>query len=215
MKSAFEASRLNAFSFDPDELVLITDKKHPLYDARVELPLKPEFVESIRTHGIGQAVLIRKDPDTGKAFVVDGRQRVKAAREINKDRTNGDRIMVPCTVRRGDEADAYTMTTVLNVHRQDDEKRELMAKAQRLAQLGRSEGDIAVALGVSVATAKRYLDTEVRKTEPRKTRGASKRPKTEKVKAVRDALGDSQAGKMIKRWLNWTLGEGPEPADVI
>jgi len=46
-KTAFDASRISAFGLDPEDLVLIDDPKHPLYDARIQLPLKPEFVANI------------------------------------------------------------------------------------------------------------------------------------------------------------------------
>jgi hypothetical protein len=41
-KTAFDASRISAFGFDPEDLVLIDDPKHPLYDARIKLPLSSQ-----------------------------------------------------------------------------------------------------------------------------------------------------------------------------
>ena len=200
------ASRLNAFSFDPADLILIEDPDHPRYDPRVTLPLKPEFLASIEAHGIGQAVVVRRDLKTGEAEVVDGRQRVRAAREINKK--HGEcRIMVPCTVRKGDEADAYTLTVALNEHRQDDDKRTRIQKAQRLSQLGRSEADIALAMGVSVATAKRLVNSEA-KTKPRKQRAPSTKPKKEELTAF---LSDGTRTEREREIVRWVLGTGARP----
>jgi len=59
-KTSFDASRISAFSFDPDDLVLINDPTHPLYDARIKLPLKPEFVANIKALGVTVPVVVRK-----------------------------------------------------------------------------------------------------------------------------------------------------------
>jgi len=80
-KTAFDASRISAFGFDPDDLVLIEDPKHPLYDARIKLPLKPEFVANIKALGVTVPVVVRKID--GRPVVIDGRQRVRAAIEAN------------------------------------------------------------------------------------------------------------------------------------
>jgi len=37
----------DAFMFDPDDLVLVTDEKSPLYDDRVELPIDESLVMNI------------------------------------------------------------------------------------------------------------------------------------------------------------------------
>lgn len=201
-KTQFEnASRTVAFSFDPEELVLIEDPKHPLYDARVKLPLKPEFIANIAAIGVVEPVIVRRID--GKPVVIDGRQRVRAARVVNvRARKNCETTLkVPVVVRNGDEADAYTVTVSLNEQRQDDPKREKIAKAQRLSQLGRSEGDIALAMGVSVPTVKRMLRAEVKASVPAKRRGKATRPSAKKIQAVID-----RAGGEIEPALQWAVG---------
>lgn len=209
------ASRLNAFTFDPDDLVLITDKKDPLYDVRVELPLKPEFVANVKAVGIIEPVVVRRVED--RAVVIDGRQRVKAARAINKE-AGEQLIKVPAVVRKGDAADAYTVTVSANAHRQDDEKRDMMEKAQRLSQLGRSNGDIAMAFGVSVATVSRWLNTEPSKKAPRKPRGKSLKPKAKEVAEFvaqfknKDIEKKRNLSEREQALLDWFIGAIPRAA---
>lgn len=205
----FEASRTVAFSFDPEDLVLIEDPKHPLYDARVTLPLKPEFVANIRALGVVEPVIVRRID--GKPVVIDGRQRVRAARAVNRE-DMGVTIKVPAVVRSGDEADAYTVTVSLNEQRQDDPQREKIAKAQRLHQLGRTEGDIALAMGVSVPTVKRMLKAEVKATKPRAKRGKAKRPPAKAIAKMRDRAqavieSGSNMPTAVRAALRWAAGD--------
>lgn len=52
-KNAFDASILTAFWFYPEDIVLITDPEHPLYDKRVLLPINEPMVASIMLDGQG------------------------------------------------------------------------------------------------------------------------------------------------------------------
>src|SRR5512143_1919662 len=80
----------DAYMFDPEDLVLVTDEKSPLYDERVHLPVNEALVMNMlfAPDGVPQGVLepitAVRNPETGKVEVVVGRQRVKAAREANK-----------------------------------------------------------------------------------------------------------------------------------
>lgn len=75
---ALDAQRAPAFSFDPaTELTLITDPKHPLYDARVNLPVERSMVLDVAARGVFQPIGVRRVGD--ESVVLFGRQRVKAA----------------------------------------------------------------------------------------------------------------------------------------
>lgn len=187
-KQALQGSRLNAFSMDPDDLVLITEKTDPLYDARVELPIDEAMVLNIMAVGVLEPVIVRKREN--EPIVIDGRRRVKHAREANRRlaKAGKETVMVPTIVRRGDEADAYTVTVSANEFRHQDERREKARKAQRLAQLGRSEGDIAVAMGVSVPTVQKLLVLDPKRAATvKKARGPSPRPPAAKVRRLLDS----------------------------
>lgn len=155
-KSVFDEQRINAFSFAPEDLILIDDKNDPLYDPRVELPIDEAMVRSIMAHGVLEPILVRKDGD--RAVVLDGRQRVKNAVEANKrlKAEGGLLIKVPVMPRRGDDADAFSVMITTNEHRIDDDVLSKAKKAQRLLNFGRSIPEVAVTFGVSEATIKNW-----------------------------------------------------------
>ncbi|WP_246791999.1 hypothetical protein [Burkholderia perseverans] len=73
-----------AVFFDPDDLVIITDPNHALFDRRALLPFdEPMVLNFISTGRIYQTITVTKDIETGKTLVVDGRRRVINAREAN------------------------------------------------------------------------------------------------------------------------------------
>jgi DNA-binding transcriptional regulator YiaG len=208
-KTAFDASRISAFGFDPDDLVLIKDPKHPLYDARIRLPLKPEFVANIKALGVMVPVVVRKID--GAPVVIDGRQRVRAALEANRQRKAEGLppMKIPAVERKGSAGDAYAVTISTNEHRQEDALRAKIEKAQRSHQLGNSEEDIATQFGVSVATVKRWLDANPKERGPRKPRGKATRPSAKRVallvkamQAVADVPGTGpiRSGLVLLRW---------------
>ncbi len=55
-----EAKRTDAFRIIPENLTLITDIMHPLYDSRVNDPLKPGFIDNIREYGIIVPIVCQK-----------------------------------------------------------------------------------------------------------------------------------------------------------
>jgi ParB family chromosome partitioning protein len=65
--------RGDTLSFRPEDLKVITDPKHVLYDARVERPVDEAMVLSIMSLGIIEPLVIARNGE--EVFVVDGRQR--------------------------------------------------------------------------------------------------------------------------------------------
>jgi ParB family chromosome partitioning protein len=155
----------DAYMFDPDDLVLVTDEKSPLYDERVHLPVNEALVLNMlhAPDGVPQGVLepitAARNAETGKIEVVVGRQRVKAAREANKRlRKKGQEpIRVPAMLRRTNPHGAMGILISENEHRQDDTPIGRAKKAQRYLDLGRDESEIAVLFGISVASVKNML----------------------------------------------------------
>ena len=70
-------AEINILEVAPAELLLVTDKQHPLYDKRVEGPPDQSLVASMRQHGWRGEVQVV--PSTAGLLVVAGRRRVKAA----------------------------------------------------------------------------------------------------------------------------------------
>jgi len=150
--------RQDLFLFDPDDIVLVTEKTHPLYDERVNLPVREWLVKNIMKFGVREPIEVRQngtDPTTGHCIVecVYGRQRVKAAREANRrlreEGNSAELIKVPAKIVRGNDS---TMTAVMiteNEQRQDD---DIVIKAQKLERyvaLGNTMEDAEIVFGVS------------------------------------------------------------------
>lgn len=152
-------SRSNIHNFDPDKLVIVTDPLSPLYDERHKLAVDENLVKNINYHGILEPVLVRKNPETGVVEVVAGRQRVKAAREINRRRREegGEPLFVPTIVRRGDDASVTSAMASENELRTSDDPMNRARKMQRLVQFGKSETEIGVVFGCTAATVKNTL----------------------------------------------------------
>jgi ParB family chromosome partitioning protein len=138
-------------------LTLIEDPNDPLYDVRVKLGPAEGLVRDIAHRGVIEPVVITKRGD--KAVVVDGRQRVAAAREANKRLSDMGKapIKVPCIVRRGEDADLFGVLIAANEHRLDDTPLERAKKAQRLINMGRSIDEAAIAFGVSGGAVRHWL----------------------------------------------------------
>lgn len=155
----------DVYMFDPDDLTLVTDEKSPLYDERVELQVDEALVLNIMfaPDGVPQGVLEpglgARNPETGKVEVIDGRQRVKAAREANKRlRKQGlEPIRMPLLIQRANAHRAMGMLISANEHRQNDTPLGRAKKAQRYMDLGRDESEVATLLGISVASVKNLL----------------------------------------------------------
>ena len=78
------SGKTNVLNFEPENLHLVTDKTHPLYDERVHLPIEEGMVLNIAELGVLEPIIVWKDPETGLTCVVVGRQRVKHTLEANK-----------------------------------------------------------------------------------------------------------------------------------
>ncbi|QCP50178.1 hypothetical protein FAZ95_13910 [Trinickia violacea] len=150
--------KTNVLTFDPDDLVLVTDESHPLYDSRVHLPLDESMVRNIDYQGVIQAIEVSKNTETGDIEVVTGRQRVKNAREANRRRrARGEPIrLVPAVVRRlkpHERASVLSAAMVSeNAIRQQETPITRAEKMARQQAMGRSDEDIAILFGCNVAT---------------------------------------------------------------
>lgn len=151
------ATRTNAYNFDPSDLILVTDKNHPLYDSRIHLPLDEALTRNIMVNGVIEPVVVTKEGD--KVMVVDGRQRVRAAIEANSrlEKEGKETIKVTCVLRRGSESDLFGVAISANENRQDDTPLGRAHKCQRLMNMGRSEEEAAVAFGVTPNCVRQWM----------------------------------------------------------
>ena len=119
-KTVIDAPRANMFMVEPEQLTLVTDENHPLYDPRVHLPVDDNLVRNIMAFGVKEPILVRKN---GVEFeVVAGRQRTKAAIEGNKRlaKEGKEPMRVRAIIERGDEADMFGVMILENELRQDN-----------------------------------------------------------------------------------------------
>jgi ParB family transcriptional regulator, chromosome partitioning protein len=168
-KAGGQKGKRDAPTYDPDDLVLVTDDKSPLYDERVHLPVDEGLVKNIMFApdgvplGVIKAIIGRRNSETGDIEVVDGRQRVKAAREANKRlrKAGLEPIWVTVLIQRGRDHQLAGVLISANEHAQEDTPQGKAKKAARYIAMGRDEKEVAVLMGVSEATVKnmlRYID---------------------------------------------------------
>jgi len=158
-RQAMEGTRLNAFGVDPSDLVIVgldteKDPTHPLHDKRVDKPLDEGLVKNIKKFGVLETILVRKNGTTIE--VVDGRQRVRATREANRQliEEGMEPHKVPCFVKRSEDIMGVMLSTFI---RSGDSPMEEAIKIQRYLDTGKSEADAALVYGVNIATIKSRL----------------------------------------------------------
>lgn len=154
---AFDAKRFTGWMMAPEDLVIIgldTDDgpEHPLYHARVNLPLDEQKIANIDAHGIIQPVQVRKNG--GAAEVVAGRQRVRMARVVNERRRARDGrkyvpLLVPVVKSDGDEKMLAARSYSENAVRTNDDVIEEAKNMARLKAQGYTEKEVAVHFGCS------------------------------------------------------------------
>lgn len=154
-KDAYGAQgKTNVLNFVPENLYMTDDPTHPLYDERIYLPLSESMVLNIMDQGVIEPIVIWKDKETGTVYVVDGRQRVKHAREANRRLTDQGKpcLMVPAVVRIGSVHRAKEAAISANeIHIPDTPLGRAKKMASMLA-LSYDESDLALYFGCSAQT---------------------------------------------------------------
>lgn len=212
---------------DDIRLVIITDKNHRLYDERVLLPVSDAMVSSIADPSIGvlEPVIVRKVQGArygvdGWAYeVMDGRQRVKAAREAQK-RTTDRTIRVPIIVRSGaNDAAAASMAAIANNQRVEETPMQKGLRAQMLIETGHSREELCSIFGVGWQTVHGWISisespevadkissgeitaTEAAKEAKRKTSKRNLKPiekPTENIRIIGKRFGDGWRIKVTR-----------------
>jgi len=149
---------------DPDDLVIIgldtehRDGDHPLYDPRAFKETSDRMVKNILLYGVQENVLVRREG--GKALVVAGRQRVKAARAAKKIQQSAGaehHVKVPVTEVHGDDKHIYGIMVTENELRSDDDILDKALKAARMLAMGMDDDEICLSFGRSKHTIEQWL----------------------------------------------------------
>lgn len=158
------------YKVPPEELTIVgidcaDDEMPGLVDPRIHDPIRPELVASIYAHGVQQLVKV-----TGRGerlYVVDGRQRVRHAREANRQRVAEGlppmrvnvEVISPDGANDGEEQRSLWITAkVANSFRLEDGpmRKAVNAKAA-MSKFGLTAEEVAAAEGVALATMRQYL----------------------------------------------------------
>lgn len=143
--------------FDPDNLTLVTDPHHPLYDPRALEPYDEGLVQSMLKFGFMTGSSVEIESSKNQLLVADGRRRVIAAKEVKRRQIAagaGLTIRVRCIVVKGN---AFIGMVLGNTHRKDETVLQLAAKAQYAINNGYSEKETAELFGVTQQTVRNRL----------------------------------------------------------
>lgn len=152
----------NVLAMDPNDLELVIDPKHPLYDRRVHQAPDPKTVRNYRSYGVQEPVLFYKDQDTGANLVIDGRRRVINARELNRQLFDEGKepITIPAIAKRVLRGSDKTFAAVMvstNEIREEDTPVNRAEKAARLLEVGHTEDVVADMFKIEVPTLRSWL----------------------------------------------------------
>lgn len=128
-----------------------------LYDERIDMDIDENLVKNIIVYGVQQPILAREE--NGDYIVVDGRQRVRAAREANKQLSAAGEVQlkVPAVTVNGDDKRVTGIMISANEQRRDDEVLVKAQKAQRMLDLVGSVADVALSFGRTPQTINAWL----------------------------------------------------------
>lgn len=204
-----------------------------LYDERADLDLPPAFIEDVKQRGILKPVLAVWIESADQWVVVDGRQRVRAARLID------EAMPVPVRAINGSAAELFATTIAANEHRIADSEETRARKAARLRDLlvagGASRTEawerVAQAFGRSTEAVRlwvRYLEAEpevrqlaeqglITATDAARTSTLDRDEAILKAQAIADQAADKPATrsprtKRAAKATTWTLADARRAA---
>ena len=117
-------------------------------------PFVEDILPSIRTKGLRQPLLVRKE---GKGYgVVAGRRRWFSLTQVQKEQDTP--VDVPCAIMAdGDDAEAMEASLLENLARLDPDEMQQFVAFKALADQGREVAEIADLFGITKLTVKRRL----------------------------------------------------------
>jgi len=162
-KQAVDAPRGTIFMMIPEDLVIVgvdvKDDGSVFNDERLELPLDEVLLDSILRFGVKKNVVGRKNSETGKVEVTDGRQRTLCARKVNEIlRERGEEPMpIPVRIERGSDDLMFDLQISLNHHVPSTPLMKARA-AERYRARGKSDVETCRIFGISQATLQNWMD---------------------------------------------------------
>ena len=221
-KQNYKAKRTDALLLDPDDVVIVEEPDHPLYDPeKTALPISEEQVENVMMLGIIEPIIVQREKDKKEKWrivVEDGRQRVKWLREANR-RLRKARKPPKMIMAVWNKNDPTAVMISANSFRADESASSKAAKIKRYVDQGHTVQEAAVVAGVTTATIKNMLglieaDPAVRKAVDKGlpasaayklTKLPKEKQKTEVAKLM--ANGAPPKGKKLQRAVDKARGQ--------
>lgn len=211
-KTAFDVARGTTWKIDPDEIRIREGdaEPDPLQRARAALPVSAGLVTLMKRFGFLGVITVSKDGP--HAVAEDGRQRVKAAREVKRLQLEegvpkGKTILVECKLQDGSDAQLTMIGVMLNSGEQRDDSPVMVAsQIAHLLSMGQGEQEIADLYVQKISWVKQHraLLTTHQKVQDAVTRGdlsvsgAAKLAKLERTKQVEELAAAREASKSEK-----------------
>ncbi|WP_194967124.1 hypothetical protein [Escherichia coli] len=153
------SGKTNVLTFEPENLHLVTDKTHPLYDERIHLPISEAMVLNIMDQGVLEPIIVWKDPETGLSCVEQGRHRIIKKKKANKRllKEGKEPLLVPAVAKRGSAVRMAQAMVSANEIRQADTPLGRAKKMADALERGHDEDDLALMFGCSVQTVRATL----------------------------------------------------------
>lgn len=171
--------RITGGMFNPDTLVIAGEGSGALEDPRAFYDIPKDFIESIDTYGVQEPIEVSLHPTEKNAithepqvYVVNGRQRVRAAQIVNRQRAEkgiAERVSVPAIVVPWDENRFQRAVIFLNEYRINTKPLDKAASMERLLGGHQSDGkggllpkmkreEVAKLYRITTKTVQRYLN---------------------------------------------------------
>ena len=153
------AKERKILDFDPEDLVIVEDPNADLADDRGQESIPESFIRNLKVFGVRESITVKKNPETGKTEVVNGRKRTLGLREANKriKKEGGEPWRIPAVPHRGTSGDSIGLMLMLNHQRFDESPMNTAKKIARMLDRGKTEEDVALCIGKSVATVKNLV----------------------------------------------------------
>ncbi|RSV71741.1 hypothetical protein EGH67_15365 [Klebsiella aerogenes] len=144
-KDAYGASgKTNVLNFEPENLYLVTDKTHPLYDERIHLPINEPMVLNIMDQGVLEPIIVKRVRHT-----------IEANKRLAKE--GKPLLMVPAVTKRGSAVRMAQAMVSANEIRQADTPLGRAKKMADALERGHDEQDLSLMFGCSVQTVRATL----------------------------------------------------------
>lgn len=133
---------------------------HPLYDDRAFRELDPGRLANFQRLGIRSPIFIKSDNRYDKPIVIDGRGRVRYAREIERLQKEAgvdpdEFIKLRALKEIGSNEDLFGLSRALNLHDRDDPL-TTARNVERMISYGKSDAEAAIVFGVSEQSIRNY-----------------------------------------------------------